>query len=104
MAKCTDLKNQCWHVVKICPEESIFCFFAQNQLKIAQNKNLPNFFKNLPTPPSKIIAQSPSPACFSGDTYIEMRETGVSYFVQTRIFFRPSEPTVTCEQKNTFIK
>ena len=23
-------------------------FFAQNKLKITQNKNLPNFFKNLP--------------------------------------------------------
>ena len=47
-AKCTDLKNQYWPMVKICPEIIDFLLFCPEKIKYQQKKNLHKFSKNLP--------------------------------------------------------
>ena len=60
MAKCTDLKNQYWPMVKICPEIINFTDFCTELVKYYPEKNLPKFFNKLPQKTK--FAQSPGPA------------------------------------------
>ena len=50
VAKCTDLKKQCWPMVKNLPRNNqFFGFFCPEKIKYYPEKKLPKFLKNLPS-------------------------------------------------------
>ena len=66
MAKYTDLKNQCWPMVKLCPEIIIFTVFCPEKIKYCPEKKSTQIFEKF-TKKTPKFSRSPSLANFNAN-------------------------------------